>query len=267
MLDAHAVIEQALTEVERLNKSLAKQKSAQVRVTEERQFVKATALAWFNQHRPSLAEAEADDLVLQADANYRILLEGADKLSSRLRLRETCKALKASLVSLRSEVVMGKRLSATIPSTSSDSPPSFGKLVSDAKMQQILQRRWLECVNCIQAEAPLAATVMMGGLVEALLLARVNRETDKRPVFTAKATPKGDDGKPLQLKDWTLKHYLDVLHEVGWIGPSAKDVGAVLRDYRNYIHPNKEHSHGISLSLGDARLFWEITKAICRELL
>ena len=151
--------------------------------------------------------------------------------------------------------------------SSSDSPLAFDGLVGDPKMQLILQRRWTECVNCIQADAPLAATVMMGGLVEALLLARVNRETDKKPIFTAKTTPKGDDGKPLQLKEWTLKHYLDVLHEVGWIGSSAKDVGAILRDYRNYIHPNKEYSHGIQLELGDARLFWEITKAICRELL
>jgi hypothetical protein len=267
MPDAHAVIEMALNEVERLSKVLAKQKSAQVRGADERQLVKATALAWFNQHRSMLIDAQVDELLVSIDGNYRSLLEGAEKLSSRLKLRQTCKGLKTALVCLRSDVVGGRKPPAPTLISSSEALPAFGRLVSDGKMQQILERRWAECGKCIQADAPLAATVMMGGLVEALLLARINRETDKKAVFTAKTAPKGDDGKPLQLKEWTLKHYLDVLHEVGWIGSSAKDVGAVLRDYRNYIHQNKEYSHGINLALGDARLFWEITKAICRELL
>ena len=267
MPDALVVIETALNEGERLSKVLAKQKFTQVRGTEERQLVKATALAWFNQHRSDLTHAQIDEFLGDVDRNYRALLEGSEKLSSRKKLRQVCKALKADLVRVRSEIVGRNKAATPKLLSSSDALPAFDHLVSDAKMQQILQRRWIECVGCIQADAPLAATVMMGGLVEALLLARVNRETDKRIVFTAKTAPKGDDGKTLQLKEWTLKHYLDVLHEVGWIGPSAKDVGAVLRDYRNYIHPNKEYSHGVQLALGDARLFWEITKAICRELL
>ena len=64
-----------------------------------------------------------------------------------------------------------------------------------------------------------------------------------------------------------LKDYIDVVHELGWITASAKDVGAVLRDYRNYIHPQRQLSHGVHLRLDDAELFWEIRKSISRQVI
>src|SRR5437867_2340270 len=102
----------------------------------------------------------------------------------------------------------------------------------------------------------------------ALLLARINSAADRKPVFTATAAPKDrNSGKSLPLQEWTLRHYIDVAHELEWISQSAKDVGAVLRDYRNYVHPYKELSHGVSLQARDATLFWEVTKSISRQLL
>ena len=35
-----------------------------------------------------------------------------------------------------------------------------------------------------------------------------------------------------------------------------------MRDYRNYIHPQKELSHGISLVQADAQMLWKITKGM-----
>jgi hypothetical protein len=58
-----------------------------------------------------------------------------------------------------------------------------------------------------------------------------------------------------------------VAHELGWITKSGKEVAAVLRDYRNYIHPEKERSHGIMLTSADSAMFWEITKLLARQLL
>jgi len=87
-------------------------------------------------------------------------------------------------------------------------------------------------------------------------------------VFGAASAPteKGT-GKPAPLQKWTLKHYIDVAHELGWISSSAKDVGAVMRDYRNYIHPHKEFTHAIKLTTDDAELFWEIAKGMSRQIL
>jgi len=52
-----------------------------------------------------------------------------------------------------------------------------------------------------------------------------------------------------------------------WISQSAKDVGDVLRDFRNYVHPQKELSHGVIIIKDDAILFWEIAKNITRQIL
>ena len=75
-------------------------------------------------------------------------------------------------------------------------------------MVAILDGRWTAILACLQAGADLAATVMMGGLLEALCLARVNRLSDLKPVFTATAAPKDKAGKPRPLKEWGLKYFL-----------------------------------------------------------
>ena len=134
-------------------------------------------------------------------------------------------------------------------------------------MREILVRRWNECVICLGATASLAATVMMGGLLEAILLARINREPDKATIFKCRAAPKDSIGKTRQLKEWGLSDYISVAHELKWVSVSAKDVGEVLRDYRNYIHPYKQLSHGIHLAKEDAELFWEVTKTITRQVI
>jgi hypothetical protein len=109
---------------------------------------------------------------------------------------------------------------------------------------------------------------MMGGLLEGLLLAKINQLPNKAAVFSAIATPKDPKtGKALQLKEWGLKNYIDVAHELGWITKTTKDIGEVVRDYRNYIHPQKELSHGISLEPGDAHMLWEVAKSITVQLL
>ena len=46
-----------------------------------------------------------------------------------------------------------------------------------------------------------------------------------------------------------------------------RSVGVVLRDYRNYIHPQKELSHGVTLTVPDAQILWEAGKSISRQLL
>jgi hypothetical protein len=74
-------------------------------------------------------------------------------------------------------------------------------------------------------------------------IARINGLTDQSSVFKAKCAPKDKGGAVLKLREWTLSNYIDVAHELGWISDTYKDVGAILRDYRNYIHPYKEYQH------------------------
>lgn len=203
------------------------------------------------------------EIIDSIDIPYRTVLNATDKHSSKNTYVSAAKLAKKTLVEARTRALVPQPTVRT-----ADSTPSFASLAADQVMQSILERRWEECRRCIEAGAPLAATVMMGGLLEALLVARANRLSDKSKLFKATATPVDPKTKkPLDLRQWMLGPYIDVGHELKWISNSAKNVAVILRDYRNYIHPEKERSHGVALSPDDAAMFWEVTKTLSRELL
>ena len=54
---------------------------------------------------------------------------------------------------------------------------------------------------------------------------------------------------------------------VSWIRQSAKDVGQVLRDYRNYIHPEKELSHGVTVVAEDTAMFVGVFSSIAEQII
>jgi hypothetical protein len=254
----------ALEEIERVRRMLHKVTAKQVRAAEHRQYLRSVAHTWFQSHRPLIVPSVADDQLRAVDACYRTILDASERLAARSTYVDAVRTLKAALIELRAVLLSG-RVSTAL---TTDQPPDFANLASDTLMRSILTNRWIECTKCVQAAAFLAATVMMGGLLEALLVARANRLPDKRPLFTAVSTPKDPKTKrPLDLRQWTLGPYIDVAHELGWITRSAKDVAIVLRDYRNYVHPEKERSHAVTLTREDAVMFWEVVKTLTRQLL
>jgi hypothetical protein len=190
------VVDLALGEVDKLRKVLKKSATGQVRAADERALAKATAMAWFNAHRTCIAEIVNPNLLPTIDGLYKTMLEASARATSRSTYDSLLKALRGTLIKLLSE---GLAQSASRPSTSDD-PPAFAPLIGDVQMQVVLAARWKECVKCISADAPLAATVMMGGLLEALLLARINRETNKGPIFQAKLAPRDKHGNARPLK-------------------------------------------------------------------
>ncbi len=264
MTDTISAFDSAIAEADRLKRVLNKNKGHnQVRSNEERTLAKATALTWFNKHKPQIATEVSLKALVPLDEAYRVLLESSEHAATRKRYQSAIRDLRGQLVYLRSDC-LALALNAPIPA---DQIPNFAPLIPDPTMQRILTGRWIECGLCITANASLAATVMMGGLLEALLLARINREANKGPVFTAKSSPKDQHGKTKQLKDWMLGDYIQVAHEMGWVSVSVRNVGEVLRDYRNYIHPYKQLTHGVHLTPDDSHLFWEVTKNIANQVI
>lgn len=265
-MNAHDTVDAAIRAVDNLRKVIKRGKAVQVNARDELDTTKATAITWFHNHLPVLLPVLGEDTCADVTQLFHDLLGFTDRSTTRAKYDTTLKNLKKALSSLRKQAVDG-----TIPvirDPSSDTPPDFSPLIAEPAMQTILAERWNECVSCLSANAPLAAVVMMGGLLETLMLARFNRETDKTPIFAATTAPQDKKtNKTLQLKEWTLRNYLDVGHELGWISRSTKDVGEVVRDFRNYVHPYKQVSHNVSLDANDARLFWEISKEISRQLL
>lgn len=265
MKKAFDAIDAATQEIKKLRAFLKRKKSPQVRSVEENTLIKATALAWFNNHRSTIAPLLDQAVVDEADRLYKKILLASDRATARKTHDNDLKGILQELSEIKGRILDVPKQQTV---HTANEPPDFPSLVSDTRMQAILSNRWEECYRCIVGKAPLAATVMMGGFLETLLLSRINKEPNKSVIFKAKTSPKDNKtGKTLQLKDWTLRNYIDVAHELKWISQSAKDVGAVLRDYRNYIHPYKQFSHGTELTPEDASLFWEITKSISKQLL
>lgn len=270
MADGQVTIDAAVAEADSLHKILKRQSSKQVQSDDERQIVKGIALAWFKKHRPTLMSLLGKDQVGDIDEIYRGLIDASGRATLRTKYFEALKAVKRQFGILQAKHVItlaAPTAPAQLPAKTSDSPPRFTPLISDPRMQAILGERWRECVICVDSGAPLAATVMMGGILEGLLLAKINQLPNMAPVFTAASAPRDKAGKTLALKEWTLKNYIDVAHELKWITTTAKDIGQVMRDYRNYIHPQKELSHGISLGQGDAQMLWEIAKGMILQIL
>lgn len=266
MESSNEIIDLTIKQAEKLRSVLKKSTTTQVSSRDERDLAKATSMAWFNNHMPTIRAATGAEACEEANNLYHNILEYTDRKTTRSKYAHTLKLIKKELSNLRKHIV--QEIIEQKSSPSNDDSPDFSSLIGDQKMQIILELRWKECVACIAAGAPLAATVMMGGFLETLLLSRFNQEDDKSKIFSAATAPiDRKSGKTLQLKEWTLRNYLDVGHELGWVSRSTKDVGEVVRDFRNYIHPYKQASHGVNLEPNDARLFWEICKEISRQLL
>lgn len=267
MATAHEAIEATLAEVDRLRKIVAKGTSKQVYSASELDLIKANVHTWLYTRRPVLVVAITETSLTEPDSCYRDLLAATNRATSRTRYLDLLKVLKRSLINLQADKAI-ELSTAQQKGPTPDTPPSFTSIAADTEMQKILVNRWNECVGCVVHNLPLAATVMMGGLLEALLVARINKLSDREPVFKAKAAPKEKaTGNVLKLRDWTLSNYIDVAHELGWISDTYKDVGQILRDYRNYIHPYKEYQHKKRITPDDSKMLWEIAKTILRQIL
>src|SRR5262245_59380256 len=234
MTDAQVSLDAALSAVSRLRATLGRGSNRQVRNAPERELAKAVATAWFRSQRLSLSGYDPNQLA-PIDTVFREMLRYCEANTTRTRYLDDLNTAKNLIAELKAHLLSGMLLET--PAVDTQLPaPDFAPLVAEPRMRDILARRWNETQACLDAGAHLAATVMMGGLLEALLLARMNKMPDKRPLFKATVAPQDSaTGKTAQLKDWTLKDFIAVGHELGWLGKSALDVSVVLRDWRNYI--------------------------------
>ena len=257
-------IEASIREIEQARGRVSRMRARQITSADDRDYLKSVAYSWFRSHRPTLATVLQEEVLGPVDAELRKVLDATAKSSAKTTYLTALRDAKSALTQLRSAA-----LTPVVRAPSgADAPPDFTALSADPVMRAILERRWHECQKCVRASAPLAATVMMGGLLEALFVARANLLANKSALFKAKSTPIDfKTKKPLALTEWTLRPYIDVAAELGWITSSGKDVAAILRDYRNYIHPEKERAHGVSLNEHDSSMFWEVTKSLTRQLL
>jgi len=266
MPTVHEAIDAAINEVSLASRRVNKVKTNQVRGVEDVDALKATAQTWFHTHKPIVVSGLNNLDVSAVDANLTRVLDATAKSSVKATYLSALKDTKTALIALRATALAAP--SPVRVANTDDLAPDFSALAGNQQMRDILARRWDECAKCVRADAHLAGIVMMGGLLEALFVARANKMTDKTALTSAANAPKEKaTGKVINYQDWMLDSYIKVGFELNWITESAKDVADKLKEYRNFVHPAKELRYGVTLGLNDSSIFWQVTKALTRQLL
>lgn len=143
--------------------------------------------------------------------------------------------------------------------------PDFLSLNLESGMGDILQSRWTEAQRCVDASAHLAATIMMGSLLEGALLG-ICRKKPGIANSCASSPKDAKTGRVKQFADWSLADMIDVAHSVGWLGLDVKRFSHALRTFRNLIHP---HEQMVTQAVPDAdtcNISWLVVQAAVNDL-
>ncbi len=194
---------------------------------------------------PSLVGSMRDDPDFQAN-------------SRRVRLEALANYLKTALKFLETGVL--EQVEKVHPA------PDVTKLTSSVPgLDASISNRWLEAQRCQQAGAYLAAVVMMGSILEALLLARAFMGL--AIACQAKSAPKDRAGKVKAVQDWNLSSLVDVAVELGWLKFDRGKFSHALRESRNVVHPWVELTSKVSFDEPTCRVSWEVLVASVDDLL
>ncbi len=134
--------------------------------------------------------------------------------------------------------------------------PNFSVLVKDTDLIKILSNRWNEANLAFEAGAYLATIILLGSILEGVLLDMV--EKNPAQANSSSKSPKDRGGVVLPFEKWKLQNLIDVTHDCGWLKKESKDFSHVVRDYRNFVHPNKERKQGIAFREGTCKVIWEV---------
>jgi AbiTii len=134
--------------------------------------------------------------------------------------------------------------------------PNFTNLVSDVDLAKILSNRWNEANLAFESRAYLATVILLGSILEGVLLDKV--EQNQTQAVASSKCPRDRNGNPLPFEKWTLEKLIEVTHDCGWLKKEAKDFSHVVRDYRNFVHPNKERREGIKFEEPICKVIWEV---------
>ena len=143
--------------------------------------------------------------------------------------------------------------------------PNFLALGLESKVGEILKNRWDEAQRCVDAEAYLAATIIMGSMLEGLLLG----VCQSNPAVANKCPSAPKDAKTGKIKkfaNWSLSEMIDVAHQVGWLGLEVKNFSHSLREFRNLIHPYEQMVTGMKPDSDTCGISWLVVQAAVNNL-
>lgn len=144
-------------------------------------------------------------------------------------------------------------------------PPDFLNLQLEPGIGELLADRWDQAQKCLNAEAYLAAIIIMGSMLEGMLLAVLQRfplETN-----ACKAAPHDPrTGKVKRFREWSLSDMINVAHEAVWLDRDVKMFSQSLREFRNLIHPYQQLLVKTFPDKDTCKISWLVVQAAANDL-
>jgi len=110
---------------------------------------------------------------------------------------------------------------------------------------EILDERWQESERTQLANAYLSTIILLGSILEGILLYTI--QTNPQKANKSDFSPKDEDDKPRQFKDWSLDQMINVCHDCGWISSDTKGFSQTVQQYRNFVHPWKQLEYKLGM--------------------
>jgi len=138
--------------------------------------------------------------------------------------------------------------------------------IADPGLKAIVIRDYRE-LDCIlfPSHAWKSTVIMAGSILEAILYDLL--VSDRKINARACAAPSAPKKLSLDRAEWKLCHLIDVASEIELLPPSrAASIDQVLRDYRNFVHPNKEIKSEHQCTEAEALMAKGALDGVCNHL-
>lgn len=201
-----------------------------------------------------LRDAEANDLVteMERDSDF-------DANSRRVRLEALANYCRTALRFFDTGALQQKKQLFKGPNMT-----RITSIIPD--LEQVIQSRWLEAQRCQHSGAFLAAVILMGSILEALLLARCSMSPAE--AYQSPAAPKDrNSGKAVALHDWSLSALIDVSVARSWLKTDRGGFSHALRQSRNIVHPYEHARTSANFDESTCKVCWQVLNASVDDLL
>jgi hypothetical protein len=144
--------------------------------------------------------------------------------------------------------------------------PDISALVGTSiNLRIVIEHRWEEAQKCLAAQCYTSSVIMMGSILEALLLLRM--QLDPVTANSSPKVPRDKTGKPLLIKDWKLSALIDVAVDLGWLKTDRGKFSHALRESRNIVHPLVEIKIKTNFDEATCKTSLEVLKASVDDLI
>jgi hypothetical protein len=134
----------------------------------------------------------------------------------------------------------------------------------EINVTEVLKQRLNEMEICLRSDAPLSLIFLAGSTLEGLLLGIALKNPKK--FNQSNMSPKDDSDKVKEFHLWTLNNFINVAFDLGLLKEDVRKFSHALRDFRNYIHPYEQVSHGFNPDKHTAHICWQVLKAAIYQL-